>query len=317
MDINKLDLNLLLLLDKIYSEKNLSSAARQLSISQPMASLSLKKLRDFFGDQLFQSTGRGMRPTPFTESIAGHVRAALTTIRRDILQKSVFRPEASDATFRISMSDIGALIFVPPLLRRLSIDAPNVSLSCASCSHEQLESALADAQVDLAVGYFPDLVGANIGTQHLFDHVFTCIVRNDHPTIGSTLSLDEFLAADHLVVSQEGRSQEIFERRLHELNLNRRVRLHLPHFMSVPQIIANSDMIATVPMSLGAWYANSGIRLLPPPITIPAIELKLHWHTRMDDEPANAWLRGIVMDELRGRDPILSMTPGYLNRSDR
>jgi DNA-binding transcriptional LysR family regulator len=159
--------------------------------------------------------------------------------------------------------------------------------------------------------YFPDLVGPNIVTEDLFDHPFTCIVRKDHPTIGDTLSLEQFLAADHIVVNQQGRSQEIFERRIRELKLQRRVVLHLPHFMSVPQLIATSDMIATVPFSLGAWYPDAGLKLLPPPVSIPLIELKQHWHRRMDNEPAVRWLQSIVAEELRDRDPALAMSTDY------
>jgi hypothetical protein len=126
-----------------------------------------------------------------------------------------------------------------------------------------------------------------------------------------TLSLEQFLAADHIVVNQQGRSQEIFEKRVRELKLQRRVVLHLPHFMSVPQLVATSDMISTVPFSLGAWYADAGLKLLPPPVSIPLIELRQHWHRRMNNEPAVRWLQSIVAEELRDRDPALAMSADY------
>jgi len=307
MDIRRLDLNLLVLFDQLYREQNLSVAARELGVGQPSASASLRRLRDFFGDPLFRSTGRGMRPTPLAEAIAGPVADVLATIGRDILPRPVFRPETSERTFTITTSDIGVLIFVPPILRRLREAAPNVSLRCVSPPHHEVEDDLERGHVDLAIGYFPDLSGPDIVTQDLFDHPFTCIARSDHPQIGETLSLKQFLAADHLVVSQHGRSQEIFERRIRELKLERRVLLHLPHFMSVPQLVAASDMIATVPLSLGVWYQDAGLKLLPPPVTIPLIELKQHWHRRMDAEPAIAWLRGIVAQELHGFDPAVAL----------
>jgi len=112
MDIRQLDLNLLLLLDGLLREQNLSAAARQLGMSQPMASAGLRKLRDFFGDELFHSTGRGMRPTPFAESIAAPVRSALSTIEHDILRKPKFSPEESERVFTVTTSDIGVLIFI-------------------------------------------------------------------------------------------------------------------------------------------------------------------------------------------------------------
>jgi DNA-binding transcriptional LysR family regulator len=314
MDIRRLDLNLLLLLDELNREQNLSEAARRLGMSQPMASASLRRLRDYFEDPLFQSTGRGMRPTPFALSIASAVSGVLQSIKTDILSKPVFRPTDSDRLFTISTSDIGALIFVPPILRRLGEDAPNTDLRCVSLPHQQLETALEQGSVDLAVGYFPDLSGSAIGTQDLFEHSFTCIVRSDHPTIKDSLSLEQFLAANHLVVNQEGRSQEIFEHHLRVLKLHRHIHLEVPHFMSVPHLIASTDMIATVPLSLGIWFASNQIKLLPPPIEVPNFELKLHWHKRMEGEPSVSWLRQIVLEELKNLNPSLAMSPDYAER---
>jgi DNA-binding transcriptional LysR family regulator len=311
MDIRRLDLNLLLLFDGLYREQNLSVVARRLAMSQPMASANLRHLRTYFDDQLFLSTGRGMRPTPFAESIAEPVQSVLAMISRDILRKPAFHAGDSDRVFTITTSDIGEMIFVPPLLARLRALAPKASMRCVTSAHDGLESSLERGDIDLAIGYFPDLTGAAIVAEDLFDHPFVCIARKNHSTIGDTLSLEQFLAADHVVVNQDGRSQEIFERRVRDLKLDRRVLLHLPHFMSVPQIIANSDMIATVPLSLGAWYVESGLKLLQPPVDIPLIELKQFWHRRMENDPSVRWLRSIVAEQLRDRDPSLAMSPDY------
>ncbi|UUX70388.1 LysR family transcriptional regulator [Pseudomonas putida] len=316
MDIRRLDLNLLLLLDELYREQNLSAAARRLGMSQPMASASLRRLREYFEDQLFLSTGRGMRPTPFTVSIAASVSGVLERIKHEILAKPAFQPRQSDRLFTISTSDIGALIFVPPILRRLGEDAPNTDLRCVSLPHQQLEQALEQGSVDLAVGYFPDLQGEQVKTQALFEHNFTCIVRRNHPSIGDTLSLEQFLAADHLVVNQEGRSQKIFEQRLRELKLQRRVHLEVPHFMSVPQLIASTNMVATVPLSLGVWFASEQIKMLTPPIEVEKFELKLHWHRQMEDDPAVSWFRNAVFEELCNLDPTFAMSPDYADRKE-
>src|SRR6202795_4162403 len=119
MDIRKLDLNLLLLFDGLFREQNLSAVARRLVMSQPMASANLRHLREYFDDQLFVSTGRGMRPTPFAESIAEPVKTVLAMISRDILRTPTFRPEDTDRVFTITTSGLGVMIFVPPVLARL------------------------------------------------------------------------------------------------------------------------------------------------------------------------------------------------------
>ncbi|WP_159266398.1 LysR family transcriptional regulator [Pseudomonas monteilii] len=308
MDIRRLDLNLLLLFDQLHREQNLSAAARHLGMSQPMASASLRRLREFFDDQLFLSTGRGMRPTPFAMAIASSVSGVIERIKNEILTKPVFQPPASDRLFTICTSDIGALIFVPPILRRLSTEAPNTDLRCVSLPHHQLEAAMDQGRIDLAIGYFPDLVGEQIQTQALFEHDFTCLVRRDHPSITEALTLEQFLEAEHLVVNPEGRSQEIFERRLHELKLVRRVHLEIPHFMSVPQLIATTDMIATVPRSLGVWFGSNQLKMLSPPIDIPRFELKLHWHRQVEADPAVSWFRSAVFEELCNLDPTSAMS---------
>src|ERR1700738_1574633 len=162
MDIRRLDLNLLLLLDGLFRAQNLSAVARQLGMRQPMASAGLRKLREFFGDPLFLSTGRGMRPTPFAESIAEAVRTGLSTVAQQILRKPRLVPEESDRVFTVTPPDIGVLIFIPPILQRIRTMAPGAGLRCVPTSHEHLEEALESGEVDLAIGYFSDLVGAHV-----------------------------------------------------------------------------------------------------------------------------------------------------------
>jgi len=310
MDIRRLDLNLLLLLHELYQQQNLSAAAKNLAMSQPMASIGLRRLREFFEDQLFCSTGRGMRPTPFAISIAKPVATVVGKIKQEIISRAEFRALDSDRVFTISTSDIGTLIFAPPLLSRLGRDAPDTELRCLSLPHRQLIDALDKGTVDVAVGYFPDLACDEIRSIKLFEHRFTCIVRRDHPVIGASLSQEQFLAADHLVVSQEGRSQEIFENRLKALGLRRKVRLEVSHFMSVPHLISSTNMIATVPLMLGQWYQDKKIKLLTPPIEIPQIEIRLYWHKNACSDESVIWLRDMICEELSDMDPSFTAQPG-------
>lgn len=316
-DIGRLDLNLLLLLDALQEDMNLSASARRLRISQPTASANLQKLREFFGDQLFVRTGRGMKPTPFAETIADPVRQSLDILRRDVVRKTRFEPNTSDRVIRITTSDVGVMIFIPPLLDALREAAPSMNVQVVPVPHDLLEKALEQNEVDVAIGYFPDLTGPNIMTQALFDHSFACLVSAHHPVINEGLSLEQFLAADHIVINEQGRSQELFERRLHELGLSRRVRLHLPHFMSVPQLVASSEMIATVPMSLGVWYQNAGIKVFPTPIESPLIQLRQFWHRRLSDDPMVTWLHRLLGSLLIGKDPALAFSEGYSSPADR
>ena len=216
MDIRRLDLNLLVMLGTLFELGQVSATARRLKISQPAVSTGLAKLRGFFGDDLFVRTGSGMTPTPFALALVDPIRRIMETVNQEIMQKPAFDPAMSNRRFTFSTSDIGELVFLPSIMERLRKEAPGTTVRCLPVEHAELEKAMEDGKVDIAIGYFPDLSGPAIRQQHLFHHPFACLVRADHPTIGDELTLEQFLAADHLVVSQEGRSQEIFERNLSE-----------------------------------------------------------------------------------------------------
>ena len=304
MDLRGLDLNLLLVLDAMFEERQTVAVAGRLKVSQPTVSTSLRKLREFFDDDLFVRAGGKMQPTPFAETLHAPLRRMMETLRIDILRGQDFNALTTERQFTFSMSDIGELVFLPAILSALRAEAPRATVRSLSCRPNDLIASMADGTIDIALGYFPDLTGAGFYQQSLFEHHFTCLVRRDHPTIGTTISIDQFCAAEHAVVMQEGRSQEIFERRMAELKLARRVLLQSPHFMTVPLLVANSDMIATVPQAVGKAYARlAALRLIDPPISIPAIELNQFWHRRVHHDPAVVWLRKLVARLLRRHDP--------------
>jgi len=309
MDIRRLDLTLLLLLDGLLASGNLSATARRLEMSQPSASAALSRLRHFFSDELFIRTGRVLRPTPLAERFAKPVRSVIEKINDEILLQPEFQPHDSDHVYTLTMPDLGEMIFLPPIIQKMHAEAPGVTLKCVSVPHKDLLDTLERGAVDLAIGYFPDLLGPAIKSQLLFEDVFTCIVRSDHPKVGDGLTLEQFMELDHLVVEDESISQEKLSA---EVGLKRRIRVHIPHFMSAPRLIAGSDMIAVVPLSLASWYAQVfGLRILEPPISLPKIQLKQFWHRRIHNDAAAKWLRGVVSDRLVGRDPRRAMFPDH------
>ncbi|GLT00522.1 LysR family transcriptional regulator [Sphingobium jiangsuense] len=314
MDFRRLDLNLLLIFDAMIEERSTVAVARRLRISQPTVSVSLAKLRDFFRDELFVRGPGGMQPTAFAQSVQGPIRRIVDTVRTELFREGAFDPATSERCFTFSTSDIGELVFLPALLEAVKAEAPGVTFQCLSMRPAELQAAMATGTVDLALGYFPDLTGGGFYEQRLFEHPFTCLVRADHPLIGDTLSLDQFLAADHLVVEQEGRSQEIFERRMEELGLRRHVVLRSPHFMSVPLLVANSDILTTVPYAVGRIYAGlARLRLLPPPIVIPSIRLKQLWHRRVHGDAGVVWLRQMTARLFLNRDPTFVTPSGVFD----
>jgi DNA-binding transcriptional LysR family regulator len=306
------DLNLLRIAVALYDQRSVTRAALKLQMSQPSVSSALKRLRSSLGDPLFLKTASAMTPTPRAHSLAAEARAILVRVEEGVLADVPFDASADGVTFSIALSDVGEMVFLPRILERIKALAPRACVHSVSAPPAQLQSALESGEIDLAVGYFPDLRNNNFVQQRLFNHHFLCLLRADHPNRGERLTMEQFLDLEHAVVHAEGRSSEILEDYLKRHNIQRKVALHTPHFMSLPMIIARSDLVATVPHAVGMYWSGPGtrIRALRPPLDVPAIVLRQHWHRRFQNDARNKWLRAIVRelfssetDEWRGGPP--------------
>ncbi len=304
MSVRDFDLNLLVVLDALIEERSVSAAARRLGVSQPNVSFSLNKLRVQFKDQLLLRCGNTMQLTPLAERLQEPLRRVLDGVQTDVLAERKFEPASCQRRFVISTSDIGELIFLPRLMAVLSRLAPQATLQSRSMTPIELETAMAEGKVDLALGYFPDLNGSNFMTQKLFDHDFACIAAADHPHARPGWTLDTFLSLGHIVVAQSGRSQELVEQEMRRNGLERRVQLQSPHFMSVPLLVAESELISTVPAAVAGIFATMArLRVVAPPLALPRINIQQFWHRRVHDEPSNRWLRGLICELFLNRDP--------------
>jgi len=294
--MNDLDLNLIPYLVAIEETRNVSRAAERLGVSQPRVSTALARLREYFNDPLFVRTSRGMEPTPRTLALVPAAREALARIERGLLDRQHFDPSMSTETFSIALSDVGEIVFLPRLLQAFAREAPNANLRSVSASHGDVERGLEAGEIDLAVGYFPDLRGNNFFQQRLFSHRFICLMRRNHPFANEPLTLERFMECGHAVVRAEGRSQEILENFLDKERVRRRAVLETPHFMSLPFILSRTDLIATVPHAIGFAYVaeHASITLAEPPLPLPRFDLKQHWHRKFHNDARTVWLRGIV-----------------------
>ena len=290
------DLNLLRVAVAIYDARSVSAAAKALGISQPAASSALARLRAAVSDPLFIKTSRGMEPTPQAVRLVPTARDILARVTRDVVPKRAFDPATTRETFTFAMSDIGEMVFLPKLLEHFATSAPRALVRSVSSSPAMVEHGLESGEIDLAIGYFPDLKKSNIFQQRLFTHYFVCLLRADHPIRGKKLSLSQFLELDHAVVKAEGRSHEIFERFLKKKAIKRRIALVTTHFMSIPMIIARSDLVVTVPHALGRYFARSGanVKIVDPPLEVPRFDLKQHWHRKFHNDPKVIWLRSVT-----------------------
>jgi DNA-binding transcriptional LysR family regulator len=296
VNVGDLDLNLLRTFDAVLRDGSVTAAGERLGLSQPAMSNALSRLRRLLDDPLFVRTPRGMRPTPFAQRLAAPVRQALDLIQATLAQQAAFDPRTSQRSFRLQLSDVGEIVFLPPLLERLERDAPGVRIETGQLPQDEVSDALGAGEVDLAVGFLPGLSGGVV-QKRLFRDRYVCLVRADHPTIGSRLTLAQFLSATHVLVSARGSAHEIVEQTLRNRGLVRRIALRVPHFTVVPMILARTDHMVIVPEGLVRSISHFGrFKSLKPPVDIPALDVKVHWHERFDQDPGITWLRGVLID---------------------
>ncbi len=297
MDIRQVDLNLLVIFDAMARQRSVIRTAEAVGLSQPATSAALARLRLMFDDALFVRAGHDMKPTPRALELAPAVQRVVDAIKTDILQHAAFDPARAERSFTILTPDIGEIAFFPGVLARLRLEAPQVRLHALSMPRKAAAEALASGVAELAVGFFPDLQKAGFFQQVLFKTSYVCIAcasyGNATTTIGPRLSMKQFLAAKHVVVSPEGREHTL-DRVLEEKGHRRRVMLELSHFMSLLAILPHSDFIATVPEDIAtAVERHIPIQRLALPFAPPVIDVQQFWHRRMQHDPANQWLRGV------------------------
>ncbi len=272
----------------------------QLGLSQPSVSFALNKLRAQVNDPLFVRTTQGMEPTPRADKMAEAIRQVLYVLDNDVFHNEAFNPLTTQRSFTLCMSDIGEIVFLPKLVEHLRRVAPLASIRTVSLSHLDVGKALEAGEVDLAVGYYPDVVQANFYQQKLYEDSFVCLMRTNHP-LAKGLSLAQFEASEHLVVRAEGRSHEMFDAFVERHGLQRNVKLVIPHFMSIPHLLLDTDLIATVPQSCALSLLRLGfLKMLALPIAPPQFQLKQHWHARYHEDAANQWLRSAIYEAFSG-----------------
>lgn len=293
----RFDLNLLRVLVAMHQLRSVSKAAEALQLSQPATSLALGRLRKAVHDPLFVRSRAGMVPTSRCTELAEAAAQALSGFNGCLLSPPAFDPETSRRDFVITAVDVGELHFLPRLMVQLQKTAPHCNLRCKTFAMGEVESAMEDGRCDLALGLFAGLSQSSLHMQHLFSQRMVCLVRSDHPEVRSSrLSMARFLALSHVVVRPTGISQELFEAQLKAHGGERRVQLVMEHFMSVPSIIAATDLIVTVPRPVADYAVRiEKLRVVEPPINIDAFPVSVFWHPCFHLDPAVQWLRALVV----------------------
>lgn len=293
--VDQLDLNLLGAFDALLRERSVTRAAQALGMTQSALSHALNRLRGFFDDPLFVKTPEGMAPTLKAQSLGAAVVEVMATVRGQILSAARFDPATARRTFTLCMTDMGELVFLPPLLQRLRREAPHCSVRTLQVPIDQIEGLLAAGDADLAVGSIRS-APEGLYQQRLFMHSFVTLVSAANPKLGKRLTLKQFQQMEHIVVSLTGRASEAYDHALGEHGIQRRVFLTTPHFLIVPLLIErHPELIATVPLELANVFGRYGtVRMVEPPVRLAAFALNQHWHARFHHDPAVVWLRELM-----------------------
>jgi DNA-binding transcriptional LysR family regulator len=293
--VRDLDLNLLLAFNALATERHVTRAAREVGVTQSAMSHSLARLRAHLGDPLFVRSPRGLLPTPRALALEGPIRNALEDLDRAFAPPEVFAPETLRRTFVVAATDYAEIVLLPPLLERLRGVAPHVILrlrATPTLPEGELESGAVDVVLSPARNLTPRLLAPR-----LFDEQFVCVVREGHPTVKARLTLERFVALDHLLISVQGTPGGPVDDALKREGLSRRVALYVPHFLSAAMLVAKSDLVLTVASRIAKLMAPMlGLRVFPTPVPVRPFAIHQIWHERHQKDPAHAWFRGLVAE---------------------
>ncbi|WP_338508552.1 LysR substrate-binding domain-containing protein [Pseudomonas poae] len=291
-DLRRIDLNLLVILDALLSEQHVTRAAERLHLSQPAVSHALARLRDLLGDPLLVRQGGALVATARALELTTPLAEALAQVQA-LLAPNRFDPATAKRRFRVAMSDYGAAIFLPQLVRALRREAPGIDLQIVQTSREGMIDGVLNGDLDLAAGVFPD-TPAELRTTPLFEEHYTCLVdRNSLPDSG-VLDLPTYLSRPHVLLEMRGSGTPEIERALKAVRERRHVAISLPHWGVAPRLIEGTDLILTVSSRGVLAIDQEQLLAVPPPFHIPTFAFELAWYARRGGDAGLQWLSGQV-----------------------
>jgi DNA-binding transcriptional LysR family regulator len=311
----RVDLNLIVAFDALARERSVTRAAGRLGVTQSAVSHALRRLRDLFDDPLLVRGRSGMALTPRAEALVVPLRSGLVMFGRALAEPSVFDPATTHRAFRLATPDLFDVLAIPPLLARIRREAPGVDISVVPVADARLSERLETGEVDVAVvpqleahgNVAPEPSAPGLVRRTLFRDRFTCLIRTDHPAVGGkrarrgsggpALTLEDYAALSHVLVSPRGEGPGVVDQVLEERGIQRRIALRVPNFYSALAIVAKSDLILTAPSEITSLVpSDAPIVALPPPLRLPRHRINLLWHERFSKDPGHGWLRGLVTE---------------------
>ena len=292
MNLSDKDLNLFVVFDVIYTERNLTKSGEVLGITQPAVSNALSRLRENFNDELFVRTSKGMVPTPVAENMVNDIRQALDLIRNSISESESFKPKTANATFRISIGDTSEYRLLPQLIKNISYLAPGVDLDSYLTPRTETPKELAAGNIDFAIDP-PIHSDPNLRNKKIYQDDYVLVVNKKHPIAKKKkISLEDYLNLSHIHISKRASGLGHVDTTLNRLGLTRRIALKAQHFLVAPYIIDQSNLAMT---TIKSFSRGRELKVFQLPFKINPLVLHLYWHVNKDMDPANKWMRELIL----------------------
>lgn len=285
------DFNLLRVFLAIWDLRSLTGAGERLGLTQPAVSHALRRLRQRFDDPLFVRAAHRMLPTETAVRLHAPLEQAYDLLNRAVQERAAFDPATTRRVFRVAMSDVSETFYLPQLLGRLVQVAPLMRLDIAPLVVETVAGALRAGEVDLAIGYLPN-VQDECDSELLFTDSFVCLVRAGHPLARRRLTPESFAALRYIHAGRGAPGHQMVERWLAQAGIQREIAVRLGHFTVAPEIVRTTDLAVIFPASLARALNNRrDFRLLSLPFDLPPVEVKVHTHVRFAGDLGIRWLR--------------------------
>jgi DNA-binding transcriptional LysR family regulator len=296
MNLRDIDLNLLIFLDALLELHSVTEAARQVGVSQPAMSNALARLRRLLGDPLLVRTSRGMRPTERARALRRPLRSALSQMEEAIISQRSFDPASTQRLFTPLVTDYAASVLMPRLVSVLEREAPHITLNLLNAetnAMEQVERGEADFLINSM-----DQLPPNFHGQKLWSDRLVCLARRDHPALDEAgrLSLAAYLAQKHILITRTGLGLGWVDEALSQQGLSRNIAVLTRHYQLPRELVAESDLVATLPARIASYQARHlNLAILEPPIELPPLEIGIAWGAVEHYDPAHEWLRQRVI----------------------
>jgi DNA-binding transcriptional LysR family regulator len=295
VNVRSLDLNLFGLLDLLLTHRSVTRAAEAANLSQPAMSRALGRLRAMFDDPLLVRGNAGFVLTPRAAELQAQLRRVLDRVVGLVSQER-FAPAQWSGRITIAATDHQTILLLPSLMTRLAEEAPLLDVRVVPFVASLLPQ-LQDGRIDLSFSVAGEALPRGILSEPLYEDRFVTLLRRGHPA-ADNWTVTTFAALDHVLVTILGEGRGVFDDELERLGLTRRVRLTLPHFYAAMAVVAQSDLVVTLPQSLASRYLDSfGLLALPPPIPRPPFIVVAIWPEVLNAQASSAWLRTLIREE--------------------